>query len=118
MSGNGLIPVASASSASGARAGRTRVEKACQTSDLNDGALQNDQRHAQLHGGAALAKPSQSETKDYAPLWYGPRLRPAFVAQVIGQVMKTGQARDRRSVFAAYEDGGRATARMTFDRRI
>jgi hypothetical protein len=32
---------------------------------------------------------SRSGTDAYAPLWNGPRLSPAFVAQVLGQVMMT-----------------------------
>jgi hypothetical protein len=33
------------------------------------------------------APPCQNGTVACAPLWNGPRLRPAFVAQVLGQVM-------------------------------
>jgi hypothetical protein len=36
---------------------------------------------------AAIAKVSRSGPGFGAPLWYGPALRPAFVAQVIGQVL-------------------------------
>ncbi|MBI3675632.1 MAG: hypothetical protein HY243_03350 [Proteobacteria bacterium] len=33
------------------------------------------------------AKLSRSETFDAAPLWHGPRLRAAFVAQILGQAL-------------------------------
>ncbi|HEX4301199.1 MAG TPA: hypothetical protein VHZ78_00290 [Rhizomicrobium sp.] len=36
---------------------------------------------------------SHAGTEAYAPLWNGPSLRPAFVAQVLGQVMMTHSVR-------------------------
>ena len=34
----------------------------------------------------STAATCQIEPREFAPLWHGPRLRPAFIAQVIGQV--------------------------------
>jgi hypothetical protein len=43
----------------------------------------------------------QFETQDHASLWNGPRLRPAFVAQVLGQAMNTAEVSAPRAQ-AAY----------------
>ena len=56
----------------------------------DDGALARRERRAPA--------PSQSGTESFDPLWNGPRLRPAFVAQVLGQVMM--DPRDRASGLA------------------
>lgn len=49
---------------------------------------------------------SQCETVRCAPLWYGPRLRAPFVAQVLGQVLgATGNA-----VGPGYREDGVPTA--------
>jgi len=57
---------------------------------------------------------SQFGTKDSEPLWNGPRLMPAFVAQVLGQVMM--DTRDRASALApaAYRQPGTQIAPGTF----
>ncbi len=52
------------------------------------------------------AHPCQNGTIEYAPLWNGPRLRPAFVAQVLGQVMM-----DRR-------DQAASLARVAYGRGV
>lgn len=59
-----------------------------------------------------------SGTYETAPLWYGPRLRPAFVAQAIGQILYRGN-RDPRPALAAYEEGAaRAPSRAVLNRSI
>jgi hypothetical protein len=72
------------------------------------------------HGAHAPAcEMSRTGTFEHAPLWYGPRLRPAFVAQVLGQVFATGETCDPRSVAITYEEGGATgTAPARLDRRI
>jgi len=45
---------------------------------------------------------SRIGTTAYAPLWNGPRLRPAFVAQVLGQVMMDGREEALRLALPAY----------------
>ena len=50
------------------------------------------QRRAQTDRRRAAV--CQIATGSAAPYWNGPRLRPAFVAQVLGQVMMVGQASD------------------------
>jgi hypothetical protein len=59
-----------------------------------DGECAGDDRFAgTAQRGHRAAHLSQSGTGSAAPLWNGPRLRPAFVAQVLGQVMM--DARDQ-----------------------
>ena len=59
-------------------------------------------RAQQDHRTAAMHKPAprlqvelvcQDETPRFDPFWDGPRLQPAFVAQLLGQVMPAGRAR-------------------------
>jgi hypothetical protein len=45
---------------------------------------------------------SHSGTDSAAPLWNGPRLQAAFVAQVLGQILAP-QTSDPRLAFAAYQ---------------
>lgn len=47
---------------------------------------------------------SQIGTEESAPLWNGPRLRPAFVAQVLGQVMMDPRERASSLAPAAYRE--------------
>ena len=106
----GLVPV---------RAGLRRVEKARHTSDLGDEAMHEGERNAR--GDSRFAAPrqlSQSETHASESLWYGTVLRPAFVAQVLGQVMGAPQRREARSALSAYEGGAGPRAARAFDRRI
>lgn len=44
----------------------------------------------------------QDDTPDFDPFWDGPRLLPAFVAQVIGQMMEKAMP-DRRDASATVE---------------
>lgn len=118
MMGNGQITLVANAGTQVLRNASLRVEKACNTSDLRDRAMRDDARGTRNRESSAARELSQSETDAYAPLWHGPRLRPAFVAQVLGQVMTPEPRRDARSVFAAYEDGAGRSAPRGFDRRI
>ena len=46
-------------------------------------------------------RPCQYGTDEYASFWNGPRLRPAFAAQVLGQALRTPPAQNS-SAYAAY----------------
>ncbi len=118
MTGNGHIVTVSAAAAAAARHSLTRVEKACKTSDLRDRPGRSDSGGAERRPNARRSHVSRSGTDDYAPLWHGPRLRPAFVAQVLGQVLAQPSGCDPRSVFAAYEDCARPAPRMAVDCKI
>jgi hypothetical protein len=52
----------------------------------------------------------QTGTVQYAPLWNGPRLRPAFVAQVLGQVMTAHQPQGAGLALLAY---GRSVSQVS-----
>jgi len=81
-----------------------RVEKPRNASDLGHETRRGEHEAGRRDPRLAPRMLSQSDTNERAPLWYGPRLRPAFVAQVLGQVMAPDGEHDCRSVFAAYED--------------
>lgn len=119
MTGTALTANATATGPLPVRAGAVRVEKVRNASDLGDERL-HDRAPRTPHDEAYAARDlSQSETREYAPLWHGPRLRPAFVAQVLGQAMLPREMQDTRSVFAAYEEGAaRGPSRRLFERKI
>ena len=53
-----------------------------------DGGNAGDERSFESrNNGRRCTDPSHFGTASAAPLWNGPRLRPAFVAQVLGQVL-------------------------------
>lgn len=119
MTGNALITNATAAAARAVRTRAVRVEKACNTSNFGHETLRGNHEARAHDPRLAQRGLSRSETDECAPLWYGPRLRPAFVAQVLGQVLTPDGAHDARSVFAAYEDvAARGTARPILDRCV
>jgi hypothetical protein len=84
---------------------RTRnIVRSAQAS--NDFRTLDGERHssARMRGEtrptATITTASRSGTVSGAPLWNGPTLRPAFVAQVIGQVMMD----EKRSAPSAYRE--------------
>ena len=110
---------ATAAAARAVRMSAVRVEKARNTSNFCDDTLRGNHDADARDPRAAQRGVSRSETDERAPLWHGPRLRPAFVAQVLGQVLTPDGARDARSVFAAYEDvAARRTAGPILDRCV
>jgi hypothetical protein len=87
------------------------VVKACPIGNGNhsktigeDGATSG--RRSTDHAPAARAvQPCRNETVSFAPLWNGPRLRPAFVAQVLGQVLMNPRERASGLARVAYDNG-------------
>ena len=59
---------------------------------------------------------SQSGTDEHMPLWYGPTLRPLFVAQLLGQMMQN-ETPDHRSAVLVYGENARQFLRGSFDTR-
>lgn len=119
MTGIAHIAAPTSGQALPARLGHGRVEKASNCSDLGQQRMEDRRQDGAHHAHATPRDLSQSETNEHAPLWHGPRLRPAFVAQVLGQVMAAPARRDSRSVFAAYEEGAaRAPLRRGFERQV
>jgi hypothetical protein len=110
-----LLPaIASVSSAPFARA-RIELRGAgnanhSRTLDGEDG--RPEHRNTGASGGGAARHLSRSGTESGAPLWNGPWLRPAFVAQVLGQVMmEDGSAR----VAPGYRDAAQVRPGALYD---
>ena len=119
MTGTGLIASVTNAGIAATHGRALRVEKARNTSNSGHDTLHGN--HDAGHRDPRVAKRglSRSETDERAPLWHGPRLQPAFVAQVLGQVLTPNGRCDARSVFAAYEDvAARCAAGPVLDRRM
>jgi hypothetical protein len=65
-----------------------RVEKAHITSDLRNETPRDGERRGAGRRAQDVANVSRSDTAQSEPLWNGPRLSAAFVAQVIGQLLE------------------------------
>jgi hypothetical protein len=72
----------------GYRPVHARVEKARQTSDLRNEQRRHDDEKSRDYRHVRHNAVSQSETPAHEPLWSGPELNAAFVAQLLGQLMK------------------------------
>jgi hypothetical protein len=100
-----LLPVlASASSAiASRRAEHVRgIGDASSSRTLDGECGREDDPSRRAIACCAVLQPSRNGTDSGAPLWNGPRLKPAFVAQVLGQVMMDAQARALSLAPAAY----------------
>ena len=86
----------------GLRERSLRVEKRNNANDLTRNAA--DPARQGRTGLPPRMRPeaSQSGTGEDMPLWHGPRLLPAFVAQVMGQALVTGAPRAQPSVYPAH----------------
>jgi hypothetical protein len=106
MTAIGALPVLPGGSSGAAGSRALRVEKPRDCAGAH-GEYRNcetpDERRTSTGDRRDL---SQRETVRSAPLWYGPRLRAPFVAQVLGQVLgTTGNA-----VGPGYREDGVPTA--------
>lgn len=113
-----LPTLASASAAAAARAvAAPRAVGKANSSRTLDGECAGDDTLPFAARTAERRRAScQIGTAEIAPLWNGPRLRPAFVAQVLGQVMMDAQARALELAPAAYRERGAQIARLLDDR--
>jgi hypothetical protein len=87
-----MSPLPALSCSAAARAMRAAssvrgVGDANHSRDLDGERSAGEQMYAAREACARRPKLSRNGTLEGAPLWNGPRLRPAFVAQVLGQVM-------------------------------
>jgi len=118
MTANGSFAIVNASGTSHPRSPAVRVTKARAASDFRNDTTAGDGTANRFGAAPHAQNLSQSETNDHAPLWYGPRLRPAFVAQVLGQVLYPAPP-DATSAAAAYEEGlVRARPHAGLDRQV
>ena len=70
----------------------TRVEKLNASNALRRKPGSSESDSSRNYGPRAQAHESRFDTEDGAPLWNGPRLRAAFVAQVLGQVFASAES--------------------------
>jgi hypothetical protein len=92
MTAIGALPVRANEAAKAAGSCAPRVEKSADNAESNGehrGNTQPRERRGPSADRRALSRPG---TEASAPLWYGPRLRAPFVAQLIGQVLAAGDA--------------------------
>jgi hypothetical protein len=88
------LTIVSSAQAPAPREKITRVEKLNPSNTLQ---RKHESQHSDsLESARARARwgSSRFETEESAPLWNGPRLRPAFVAQVLGQVFAATERRE------------------------
>ena len=100
-----LHPVAAAS-ASRAVGPLRAVGKANSSRDLDGECAGDDAFRSTPHSDRRRTAQSHNGTTEYAPLWNGPRLRPAFVAQVLGQAMTEDRVCALSLAPAAYRQSG------------
>jgi hypothetical protein len=81
------------------RDGRARVEKLNNSSPIKRKAATANSETTACANSRTRARTSQSGTHFEAPLWNGPRLRPAFVAQVLGQAFATAASPAQRAFY-------------------
>lgn len=82
------MAIATAGSGYASRPRGLRVEKAHITSDLRNETPPDDERRSAGRRAQDARNVSRFDTASSEPLWNGPRLRAAFVAQVIGQLLE------------------------------
>lgn len=102
MTGTGALIFLPAGSARGGPARPPPIEKSCCDSRLEQGADGTKPPETTISAARALVPASRYETCLDAPMWNGPRLRAAFVAQVLGQLLQTPPDNVRRGALAAY----------------
>ena len=95
-----------------------RVGNASSSSGLNDEALGEDRLGTRTGLDRRQGNVSRNGTEASAPLWHGPRLRPAFVAQVLGQVLMDAQAEARERARPAYRQGAQIATGRLLDRGV
>ena len=78
------------------------LENSNRFNDVGDDGPALERRRFDRPAAAHAPASSRIETSG-APLWNGPRLRPVFVAQVIGQVTMYDRRRAARLAHAAYD---------------
>ena len=95
------------------------LENGNDSKSLDDGGPQFERRRFESPAAGHQLQSSHSETGSSAPLWNGPRLRPAFVAQVIGQVTMNHREQAARLARVAYNStASQVPAALLLDNRI
>jgi hypothetical protein len=113
MTANGVIT--SAAHATGRIAPR-RVEKTRGSNALHGEERRHDEAASERRSTTVDRRMSRNGTDRRTPLWDGPRWRAPFVAQVLGQLLQTGDEDHTRSALAAYDERA-ATPSLLFNLR-
>jgi hypothetical protein len=92
-----------------------RVEKPRDCSDLRNDRRRPEEKSAAHSTFTSAKNLSRNETAPREPLWNGPPLNAAFVAQVIGQVMADDGAKTPASASAAYRHHVAGPVSRVFD---
>jgi len=107
MTSSGPFSASPASALFYARKPSARVEKSVGCGQLNGESGYEPPPSHHSYASAERRKLSHAETKETAPLWYGPRLRAPFVAQFIGQVLGTSHTMPEKTYAPAPDMRGR-----------
>jgi hypothetical protein len=97
-----IFPIVAANGIARSRAVVSSIEKPCGDKGLQESVTAETPRETAHNVRNDRRRASHSGTKSNAPLWNGPRLQAAFVAQVLGQVLAP-QIADPRLALAAYQ---------------
>lgn len=118
MTTNGSVAIVNRAGAGQSRSLAARVAKPCAASNFRNDRATDDDPTSGFCAQSQNRGLSRSETTEHTPLWYGPRLRPAFVAQLLAQVFYPVPP-DAPSATAAYEQGlARGDYRTGLGRRL
>lgn len=102
MTGTGALLCLSASAARSVPARLAPIEKSNCNSRLDHGADGAKPSEPKRIPGRERLPASRYETDFDAPIWNGPRLRAAFVAQVLGQLLEAPPEVIRHKALSAY----------------
>jgi hypothetical protein len=97
-----IFPIVAANGIARSRAIVSSIEKPCSNKGLQQSVTAETPRETAHNPRSDRRRPSHSGTESNAPLWNGPRLQAAFVAQVLGQVLAPHTS-DPRLALAAYQ---------------
>ena len=96
------LPIVAASGVARSRSVVARIEKPRCDKGLQENVTTQASHETARNARGDHKRASHSGTESNAPLWNGPRLQAAFVAQVLGQVLAP-PIRDPRLALAAYQ---------------
>ena len=113
-----ILPIVAATGTARLRMVVGRIENPSSGKGLQENATAEPPHQGASEAGHERRRTSHSGTTSNAPLWNGPRLQAAFVAQVLGQVLAP-QASSPHLALAAYQrDDVRRLQRRLLDSEV
>ncbi len=82
-----------------------RIANTSNFNTLDAGGDRRERSWTELSAAPRQSRACQSGTIEFGPLWNGPALRPAFVAQVLGQVIMNHPSRAAGLAVLCYRHG-------------